>query len=144
MTGVVRGVCGGVNFAAQAAEEAAASAAAYEKYVAAPASTPAGDASATNAGEVMSQAQQDQPTRGAGHGTIRLRGREEVAVAEAPAAAPTQVLSALADLERAAKEAGAAAYAAYNPGHGRLPAANAGELLEKAAAARAALAAAQR
>jgi len=53
------------------------------------------------------------------------------------------VLSGLSDLERAAKEAGAAAYAAYNPGHGKLPAANAGELMAKAAQARAALAAAQ-
>jgi len=52
-------------------------------------------------------------------------------------------MSRIAELETAAKAAGEAAYAAYNPGHGRLPAGNAGELLAKAVAARAELAAAQ-
>ena len=46
-------------------------------------------------------------------------------------------------LEAEAKAAAQAAYEAYNPGHGKMPAGNAGELLAKAAAAAQALAAAK-
>ena len=98
-----------------------------------------------------------------GHGTIRLRSAQpaapEAPPAEVPAAgaraAPSAAApqpqaapssSAQAEYERLAaeaKDAGAAAYAAYNPGRGQAPAGNAGELLAKAAELAAAAAAAK-
>jgi hypothetical protein len=101
-----------------------------------------------------------------GHGTIRLRsGASAAPPAEAAPASPAEpappaqappgeeapappVPSAapsgdIQRLEAEAKAAADAAYEAYNPGHGKQPASNAGELLAKAAQAAAALAAAK-
>jgi|GEM_PF-4135926 len=64
------------------------------------------------------------------------------AAAAAPPSPPFNGGGNLAQLQAAAKAAGEAAYQAYNQGHGKRPAANAGELMAKAAQARAALAAA--
>ncbi|HUR87345.1 MAG TPA: hypothetical protein VMY78_18600, partial [Solirubrobacteraceae bacterium] len=84
-----------------------------------------------------------------GHGTIRLRSAAPAAppaeappadAPPAPSAAPTGEIQRL---EAEAKAASQAAYEAYNPGHGKRPAPNAGELLAKAAQAAAALAAAK-
>ena len=73
-----------VRPAPQAEEDAVASTAADETYVAAPADPPTDDDTATRAGEVMSQTQGGSSH---GHGTIRLRGRAEPSVAETPVAA---------------------------------------------------------
>jgi hypothetical protein len=101
-----------------------------------------------------------EPAGPAGHGTIRLRTAAPVAVVEAvleasseveatvvPASAPApaapQASGEIQRLEAEAKAASQAAYEAYHPPHGQRPAANAGELLAKASAAAAALAAAK-
>ena len=93
----------------------------------------------------------------AGHGRIRLRTAADAAPAEAaPPAEPSEGPAAaapasapapngkVATLEAEAKAAAQAAYEAYNVGHGRQPAPNAGELLAKAAQLAAELEAAKR
>ena len=108
--------------------------------------------------EVVAEPEPEGP---AGHGTIRLRTAASPAAVEAaldaapgveaevvgepePAAAPSSAGSSeVQRLEAEAKAAAQAAYEAYNPGHGKQPAGNAGELLAKAAQAAQALAAAK-
>ena len=88
----------------------------------------------------MSEAEQDQ-TAAAEAATAPAA---EAPAAEAPEEPDEDANGKIAELEVEAKAAADAAYEAYNVGHGRRPAANAGELLAKAAQAAAALAAAKR